>query len=148
MKRKQTVKPPRSLKRMFPNMTSIVDAKAPVEVHVNKRDCDGATPLDLGHCAMARAAMREFKVDAVVIGISTSYLIKGKKAIRFKTPSSVQREIVSFDRHHDFQPGTYRLVPHAPALRLGYQGGKKRSTTRHNAKRVIHKTALVREFTA
>lgn len=65
-------RPPRSLLKMFPHLKTIIDAKRPVVVHVNAKDCAGATPLDLGHCAMARAAMREYKVDHAVIGLGSA----------------------------------------------------------------------------
>lgn len=142
-------RPPRSLRQMFPDLKTVIDAKRPVEVRVQAKDCAGATPLDLGHCAMARAAMRQYKVDHAVIGLGSSYLIKGTKAIRFKTPASVQREIVSFDRHKDFAPGAYSLAVVSPSLRFGAQarsGKHKAARAAHKARRRIHKTANVREF--
>ena len=146
-KRKKFDKAPRSIRRAFPQVTSVVDADGSVEVHVGKKDCDTAEPLNSRECALARAAKREFKVDAAVIGISTSYLIKGTKAIRFNTPPSVAREIVSFDRHSDFQPGTYKLHPKPPTMRLGHRpGGKKKPGKKHGAKRTHHHTAKIRTF--
>lgn len=146
--KKKLIKLPRSIKRMFPNVTTIIDAKKSIQVHVEGRDCKNAEPLNPRECAMARAAKREYKVDAAVIGISSSYIIKGNKATRFKTPNTVQREIVSFDRHSDFEPGEYHLAVHSPSLRLGVNShsGKKKSTTNHASKRKIHKTVKIREF--
>lgn len=138
--------PPRSLKRMFPELTSVIDSKVPLLVNVRESDCAKATSLDINHCAMAKAAQRQFKVDAVVIGIATSYLIKGKKATRFKTPESVQREIVSFDRHHDFQPGNYNLVPYSPSLRLGAYNRSGKKGGGYKQKKIIHKTSKIRAF--
>lgn len=144
------VKPaPRSIRRAFPQVKTIIDAKHPVEVHVKDSDCDKAEPLNPAECALAKATKREFKADAVVIGLSSSYIIKGTKAIRFDTPQAVQREIVSFDRHQDFAPGSYKLVPKAPASRLGAQreyNRKKKTGGNHKPTRKIHKTIKVREF--
>ena len=147
MKLKKTMKPPRSIKKAFPQVTTIIDAKKAVQIHVTDKDCKSAEPLNPTECAMARAAKREFKVDAVVIGVSTSYLIKGKKATRFNTPESVAREIVSFDRHSDFQPGNYQLVPKSPTNRLNHRSGPKKPNKNHQAIRQIHhKTTKIREF--
>ena len=138
--------PPESIRRMFPNVTRIVDANKSVEVSVTPDDCLLALKMDPRNCAMALAAKRELKADAVVVGLSTSYLIHGTEAIRYKTPESVAREIVSFDRHSDFDPGNYYLRPYPPAQRLGvphrrhgHKGGKKKSATR-----VVHHVARVR----
>lgn len=146
-RRKTLAKAPRSIRRMFPGVDLVVDAAEPVTVTVKQTDCDKAEPLNPSECAMAKAFKREFKADAAVIGLSSSYLITGNKAIRFSTPETVQREIVSFDRHADFSPGQYDLVPKAPTQRLGYQRDQRRSHgTNKNARRTYHKTPKVRIF--
>lgn len=146
MTKKTSIKLPRSLKRKFPQVKEIHDATKAVEIPVNRQDCKIARKQDPTECALAKAAKRELKVDGVIIGISTSYLIKDDKAIRFDTPESVRREIVSFDRHQDFEPGEYHLMPKAPTKRLGRiekrrnrAGGKNK-----NDKRKYHHSARVR----
>lgn len=149
---KKLKKAPRSIRRAFPQVEQVIDAKSPVIVHVTDKDCKNAEPLNPAECAMARAAKREFKVDAAVIGLSSSYLIKGKKAIRFNTGEAIAREIVSFDRHSDFQPGTYTLVPKSRTDSFKYhkEYDKKRVDNRgkrsHQPKRKYHHTAKIREF--
>ena len=152
-KTKKSILPPRSIRRMFPQVETVIDAKHAVDVHVKDTDCKSAEPLNPRECALARAAKREFKVDAAVIGLSSSYLIKGKKAIRFNTPDSVQREIVSFDRHSDFQPGVYHLPPKPPSNSFGVKKTSKTLKPSGGTKygkmakqRVLHKTAKVRLF--
>lgn len=147
MSKAKITKAPRSIRKAFPQVKTIIDAKRPVIVHVKQKDCDTAEPLNPSECALARAAKREFKVDAVVIGLSTSYLIKGSKATRFNTGTAISREIVSFDRHSDFQPGRYSLSPKAKSNRLHREeknrtGGKNKNATR----KIYHKTTKVREF--
>jgi hypothetical protein len=147
-RKKATVKKyrlPRSIRRMFPKVEYAVDATSAIEVSVNKKDCESAEALNPMECALARAAKRELHVDGVIIGMSTSYVIKGNKATRYDTPESVAREIVSFDRHKDFSPGDYHLMPKPPSVRFGESryphaggsGGKQ-------AKRKIHTSARVR----
>jgi hypothetical protein len=143
--KKVTSSLPRSLKKLFPQVETSVDADYPIEVLVNQDDCDGATQLDPTNCALARAAKRDLKADAVIIGLNTSYIIRGKNAVRFATPERVQREIVSFDRNHDFEPGNYKLVPKAPTSRLGQSIQKKsKGGANKTATRKVHHSARVR----
>lgn len=143
---KVKVKLPRSVKRMFPQVESAVDATKAVEVSVNRRDCKESQRLNPSECALARAARRELKADGVIIGLATSYIIRGKQAIRFDTPESVRREIVSFDRHQDFAPGDYYLTPKSPAQRLGNDSGRKKSGDKSgkSTRRKYHHSARVR----
>jgi hypothetical protein len=123
---------PRSIRRMFPQVKTVIDAKKPIEVHVETKDCKTAQSLDPTNCALARAVKREYKLDAAVIGVSTSYIIKGSKAIRFNTGQKIAREIVSFDRNHDFRPGVYKIVPKSKSVRLGVQNRSKDKRTNHD----------------
>jgi len=144
--KKTSVKLPRSIKRMFPNVDHAVDATKAVEISVNRQDCKAGKRMDATECALAKAAKRELKVDGVIIGMTSSYLIKGNEAIRFSTPASVRTEIVSFDRHQDFAPGDYRLTPKSATSRFGsgYRAPRKDDRTSKTAKRKVHKTARVR----
>src|SRR5207302_4418443 len=97
---------PRSIKRLFPQVEEAVDSKHRVTVQVTAKDSARGKRLKATECALAVAAKRDFKADGVVIGLSRSYIINGKKAVRFATPAHIAREIISFDRHQDFAPGT------------------------------------------
>jgi hypothetical protein len=138
---------PRSLKKLYPNVEHAVDASKPIEILVDADDCKKAERLNPTECALARAAKRELKADGVIIGMQSSYIIKGNVAVRFATPESVRREIVSFDRHQDFAPGEYYLTPKSPSMKLGknyhpdrnYKGGKIK-----DARRKHHMSARVR----
>ena len=147
--RKRRVTLPRSIRRLFPKVKKAFDSAVPIEVDVKSEDCREARRLDPTECALARAAKRELKADGVVIGISTSYVIKGDRAVRFATPESVRREIVSFDRHQDFAPGNYHLPPKSPSNRLGETHKCKDKRKRHDdasKKKVIHHSARIRVF--
>ena len=139
---------PRSLKRQFPKLKKVFDAKRPVHVTVSDKDAKNGKQGDAQNCAMARAMCREFKADVAIIGMSYSYVINGDTAVRYKTPNTVSREITSFDRNHDFRPGDYRLSPIAPSQRLGKGGGQgpHKPTHDHKAKRHIAKTVGVRQM--
>jgi len=135
---------PRSIHKHYPDVKFVVDAAEAVDVSVCKADIVSSKSLDPTNCAMARAIKREHRADAAIIGLSSSYIINGDKAIRFATPQSVQREIVSFDRGHDFEPGDYYLTPKSPSNKLGMptlkgpnsKGGKNKSATQKHVKRV------------
>jgi hypothetical protein len=144
--KKKHVKLPRSVKQLFPQVEFAVDADKPVEVSVGRKDCKDAKKLNPSECALARAAKRELKADGVIIGMNSSYVIKGNIAVRFSTPESVAREIVSFDRHQDFSPGDYYLTPKAPTARFGVSHRKTPtpSNPNKNVKRKFHHSARVR----
>jgi len=137
---------PRSIRRLFPNLKDVTDATAPVHVTVTKRDCTNGKRLKAGECALAVAAQRQYHAQGAVIGMSYSYIVRGDHAIRFATPASVAREIVSFDRHGDFAPGEYGLSAVSPSNRLGKE--KVERPGDHGSKkisRIVHKgTARVR----
>lgn len=137
---------PRSLKRKFPELESISDSDEKIEVSVTDKDCEVATKKDSNNCALAKATKRQFQADAVVIGMSSSYVIKDNKAIRFQTPEAVCREIISFDRHGDFEPGEYKLVPKSGSNRLGNYKYEKHDRRPKKQPRIYHKTARIRVF--
>jgi hypothetical protein len=147
-KKKDKITVPRSLYRLFPEITKAYDADKNIEVKVTAKDCKVSTKKDPTECALAKAFKRELKVDKVIIGLTSSYIITGDTAIRFHTPENVAREIISFDRHHDFEPGEYTLRPKSKSAKMGSvhkssrrnnKGGANKTATRH-----YHKTARVR----
>jgi hypothetical protein len=142
---KKQIRLPRSVKKLFPNVTSAYDSTKSVDISVSPKDCKEAQKLNPSECALARAARRELHADAVIIGMSSSYIIKDNQAIRFATPESVSREIISFDRHQDFAPGDYHLMPKSPSNRFGKVYRKKEGGKDKSAKRkVYHRSARVR----
>jgi hypothetical protein len=138
---------PRSVARLFPKVTVAVDADQSIDVKVIKKDCVESKQMDPADCALARAVKRDMEADGAIIGLSSSYIIRGNKAIRFATPERVQREIVSFDRNHDFAPGDYFLTPKSPSSRMGVEKSKRKVTPTSGAKvakRKVHHPDRVR----
>lgn len=138
------------LRKHFPQLTSVVDAVAPLEVIVRPSDNKKGISFTPTECALARACKRQFKVSGAIVNLSFSYLINGTQAIRFSNNETIRREVVTFDRHKAFLPGIYYLRPPAPALRLGaarahvLQNGPSRGKQKH----FVHKTTTrnVRHF--
>ena len=135
----------KTIRKQFPQVKKVVDARVGITIKVTEKNNSRARKKDPHSCALANACIEKHIADACIIGITTSYLIKGNKATRYKTTNTVGREITSFDRHHDFQPGIYALSPISPANRLGQDTRKKRPSGSH-PKRMVHKTANIREL--
>jgi len=132
------------VRKFFPKVTAVVDATRNAAIEVTKSDAASKAVRDHNGCAMAVACKRKFHLDGVIISRSVAYLVKGKRARRFKLPESASREIVSFDRGSGFAPGKYVLSKVHPTNRLGYhpQGGSKNKPP--TEKMVRHMTTNVR----
>jgi len=144
MKRKNTWHTSlRIVQKHFPNVEIVSDAEKEILIEVTPTDNTSKAVKNPLICAFARACQRAFTADGVIIGLTISYIVKGKKAMRYKNPESVSREIVSFDRKAGFTPGVYQLSPINPASRLGvsHRGG---SNSKNPKPRHRHVTSRVR----
>jgi len=122
-KRKQYHGPPGTkalavVRRYFPKVDTVKDATKVAFVEVTSKDNTNSKVKDHQTCALALACVRFFKADGVIIGLTTSYIITGTLATRYKNADTVSREITSFDRKAGFDTGFYNLVPPSPASRL------------------------------
>lgn len=109
----------RNVQKYFPEVTQVEDADKSVILDVTKGDVAKAERRAHKTCAMAVACKRALEADGVIISVKTAYVIKGKKAQRYRLPESVSREIVSYDRDSQFAPGEYHLSKPEPSTRLG-----------------------------
>ena len=69
-------------------------------------------------CAMAMACRREHHARDVRIHMKYSYVLEKDHWLRYRTPPSVTREIIAFDRGGAFDPGEYMLLPPYKSARL------------------------------
>jgi hypothetical protein len=122
---KSGIKSLKKIHKYFPKITSIEDASKPVVVEVTPNDVATSNVRDPAMCAFAKACYNKFNADGVIIGLSTSYVIIGERAIRYRNTQGLIREIVSFDRKAGFEAGTYMISPHSPASRLGLYKGRE-----------------------
>lgn len=123
-KTKQTVQKRQSsaltrVQKLFPHVTSMVDANSDIDIRVTKSDTQTKAVKNHSECALAHACRRSFQADGAMINVTSAYIIKGNTATRYKLPESVSREIVSFDREAAFEPGDYHLHTPPPSSRLG-----------------------------
>lgn len=137
---KNKTKIPLRIRRNFPRVTEVRDATKSIIVSVEKIDAHTGKKNNPEECALARACVRKNIADGAMIGVSTTWLIKGNVATRYKTSEGVAREITSFDRHQDFQPGKdYVLGKVSPSSRRGGPSGKNKAPKKHGGEPVIHR---------
>ena len=131
------------MKRLFEGLP-VVDATRGLALHVTSVDIKGASKKNPAMCAAARAGQRELKTDVRVF-ISRTYVKKADHWVRYKTPESASREIVSFDRGSSFEPGEYIIRPLPESERLGQYKGKSTQTGNGKKRNPSHVTAMIRE---
>ena len=134
------------VQKFFPSVTMVVDAERGAKIEVTPLDAKSKGVKDHAECAFAQACKRQMRLDGVIISRSVAYLVKGKMARRFLLPSSVSREVVSFDRGAGFEPGEYLLSPISPARKLGRSTSESTAPRSGNGKpkKFRHLTANVR----
>lgn len=137
------------IRQFFPQVNRVADSTKSLKVTVTERDCKNAKERKEDDCAMAHALEREVKCDGAIVRPRVAYIIRGDLAIKYQVPESVSREIVSFDRHHDFRPGEYQLSAVYKCRRSDYKGRSSRGKAgrRHNRTRtplVAHTTDGIR----
>jgi hypothetical protein len=119
----------RNVRKYFPEVTKVQDAKEPIGVIVTNADNRSAKVKNHQACAMAVACKRGRRPDGVIVSINRAYVIKGNLATRYRLTESASREVVSFDREAGFAPGEYTLMPPEPSRKLGaITGGNGQKT--------------------
>lgn len=120
----------------------VVDADSDVVLHVTKKDVQNSKKKNPDECAAAQAGKRELKREVKVF-LSRMYVKDKNKWIRYLTPSNAAREIVSFDRGAEFEPGEYKFKAATSGQRLGVtHPGPRPKKSKHGTRQ--HKTGNVR----
>lgn len=144
------LKIPKRIRDNFPAVTTVCDATESIAITVKPVDSSFGKRKDPQKCALVHACKRQHIADGAIIGVGYSWLIKGSVATRYKTSESVAREIVSFDRHHDFAAGVdYVLGKVAPQSRLGVRNNPIHGRNSGKEKLKIihaHRTVNIRRF--
>lgn len=134
--------------KFFPKVRKVTDATEKALIEVTTRDAQSKAVKHHNACVMAVACKRKFNLDGVIISRSVAYLIKGDEATRYHIPSSVAREIVSFDRGAGFETGNYELSAIGKASRMGARAGRELDPERErkskDKQRFRHLTTNVR----
>lgn len=119
-----------------PEIKTAHDALEPMQITVSPSDVKNGVKMNHTKCAMALASCKALKADDAYIGINMACLKFGTKLVRCRIPESVSREIVCFDRHHDFDPDkTYRLSAIPPNRQLGRSDPKPKTNGQRHPRR-------------
>ncbi len=134
------------VKKFFPRVTKVSDADEDAFVEVLDKDDRNSRRKDHNGCALAVACKRTFNADGVVVSISTLYIVKKGRAVRYRLPEGARREVMSFDRGSGFSTGTYELHRVSKSARLGAQRGTPNRKGGHISNpRFQHYTTGIRE---
>lgn len=129
----------------FPQVTSVQDAANGLKAEVTVKDDKNSRLKNHAECAFAVACKRKMHADGVIISVKTAYIIKGKKAIRYRVPESTAREVVSFDRNGGFAPGVYALKAPNRGERLGEtNSGDTHNQSNRRKPKFRHQTTGIR----
>ena len=105
-----------------------VDARSPLQLEVQPQDIAKADLKNPQSCAFARACKRSKKAKAAHFFRTAAWLEYDNKLVRYMLPTSMQKEIVAFDRNRTMEPGLYQLS--APCKSTRMSEVKKRSAKR------------------
>jgi hypothetical protein len=138
------------IRKYFPKVDYVEDATKPEIVEVTASDNANSDVKSHKTCALALACRRFFKADGVIIGLTTSWIVRGRMATRFHNAATVSREITSFDRKAGFDEGLYLLTPASECSKLGTVRAYDpvRKGTRKGVKAFRHFTRGVRSSLA
>lgn len=125
----------------------VVDATVDTIITIKPADIKGAKRKDAGHCAAARAIVRQEHVTEARVHLSRALIKRKTKWERYQTPSVLRTQLALYDKAGIFDAGEYPLKAPAASQRLGYKGGQKRSPHKATGKapRVMHALAGARD---
>lgn len=123
------------------NGLPVRDAHRAAVFVISKSDVSRAKSKAPDACAAALACQREFHTKEVYVFVSRVYVRMGDHWLRFKTPTSLAREIVALDRGGAFYPGEYKLSSTTESMALGVKHSKKRKPRTYTPQ---HKTENIR----
>lgn len=108
----------------------VEDANKKLRITIGNIDVKAGALKNAKSCAAAVSLVRQGFCDAARVHVFRTYLKKGNKWLRYKTPPALRNEIIAFDRGGKFEPGDYELSPIPPSDR----------TTARTAARKANKT--------
>lgn len=126
----------------------IVDATQSLHIDLKPHDIKMGTRKKAKECAFACAAKRiDRTIKHAFFYRSTAWLEKDDgKLVRYMLPTSVQREIISFDRGGGMMPGEYLMKPPAKSQSLDAVKVYSAKTAAHRGRKTKTK-GIVRHYT-
>jgi hypothetical protein len=104
---------------------TVINAKKPVTLHINRNDVAKADRKEPEDCVVARACRREMHAKEVRVHLGRIYVRTNEgNWTRYMTSKSMRDEIIAFDRGGQFEPGVFTLKEPPPTRQTGrHQGG-------------------------
>jgi hypothetical protein len=115
------------------NDVPVLDATKPAKITITPLDVRRGNAKDPSACAAARACMHTLRAAHARVYVGRTFVElpaktarrygarpeskRGAVWVRFRTPTALRTEIVSFDRSKQFDPGEYILPPPQPSHR-------------------------------
>lgn len=139
---------PDSYKRFF-NGLPVVDAKKPIQIHVNDIDVKQSKRKSPTECVIAKACKRLFKAREVMILRRTAYVdLPGpgrggrRQFKRFIIDRNVSEKIGVFDKTGQMDTGGFTLLPPSPSMtleRLRKSGNQRKEAIEAGKHKVKHR---------
>jgi len=112
------------------NGKKVVDATKPIRLTITAQDVKNGRTKDPGSCAAAKALIRtQPHCTKARVHLGCIYVEQPTKWVRYRTPSSIRTELVSFDRGAEFQAGDYTISPPTLYERTHHRSGSETSRT-------------------
>jgi hypothetical protein len=133
------------------NGKPVINSKRKIMIEISPRDIKKGMTRDPGSCAAAQCLMRTVPgIKGARVHVKMTYIEFDDHWERLRTPPSLSREIVAFDRGAPFYPGQYNIGPLSKGEQERYgkaagQGGGQDKTNRNKRRRPYHITEGIRE---
>lgn len=129
-------------KRMQQKKLAHVRARAGLTLEVSASDIANAKQKDPQNCAFACAVKRGMGASAAYFIRTKAYVEFDDRVVEYELPSSMQKEIVAFDRAKAMEPGIYDLKPIRNSKRPGTPKHKARMKRQARQRRQKKKKAV------
>lgn len=114
------------------------NAHQPLRLNITQKDIAKGKPLDPCECAASQCLKRLPGVSDSFVHRGVTYIVKGGKAMRYRTSAALRLETIVFDRGGRFVPGEYDLLP-PPLSYIGKTASKRaKSASKRRPKRMVH----------
>ncbi len=125
--------------RMRRKKLAHVRARAGLTLEVSASDIASAKPKDPQNCAFACAVKRGMGASAAYFIRTKAYVEFDDRVVEYELPTSMQKEIVAFDRAKAMEPGVYDLKPIRNSKRPGtpkHEASRKRQARKRRRKKM------------
>jgi len=103
------------------NGKPVINSKRRIRIEISPSDIKKGMARDPGSCAAAQCLLRSVAgIKGARVHVKMTYIEFADHWERLRTPVSLSREIIAFDRGAEFYPGQYNIGPLSPGERARY----------------------------